>query len=170
MVYSLAKLINFNLKKRRHHSTVQEKMKKFLPTLNTLKVGDRIVVPKSSLDFVQHHAIFMGTRNNQYVFIENKESIGVRLVTAELLFVGVDRITRIQRFSPRAEYSRQDLYDYALTKIGRTYNLINYNCEHLANEIQHRIIKSKQSDTGVGLALFGLLLLVLGGIAGGGKK
>lgn len=141
-------------------------------TLITLKVGDRVVVPKSTLDLVQHHAIYLGYWKNQYWFIENKETIGVRLVSADVFFYGVEKITRIVRFIPRANYSRNDLYHYALSLRGRAYNLISYNCEHLANQIQNRVIKSKQSDTGVGLAILGLGLMLIGGIAGasGGRK
>lgn len=142
-------------------------------TLITLKVGDRVVVPKSALDMVQHHAIYLGYWKGQYWFIENKEGIGVRVVSADVFFGGVNKITRIVRFIPRANYSRQDLYDYALSLRGRAYNLLSYNCEHVANQIQNRVIKSKQSDTGVGLAILGLSLMLIGGIAGaasGSKK
>lgn len=146
-------------------------MKKFLHILVTLKVGDRLVVPKSSLDLVQHHAIYLGFWKGHYWFIENKEGIGVRVVRDEVFFYGVDKITRIKKFIPTINYSRTDLYNYALTLRGKAYNLINYNCEHTANQIQNRVVKSKQSENGVGLALLGLSLFLIFGIAGGsGKK
>ncbi len=136
----------------------------------TLEVGDRVVVPKSTWDFVQHHAIYLGYWNNQYWFIENKEGYGVRIVSADVFFIGVNKVTRIIKFIPRYNYSRSNLYKYALTKPGRAYDLWNYNCEHFANEIQHRVIKSDQSDTGKGLAALGLVALVIAGLASIGGK
>lgn len=145
-------------------------MNKFLQTLLSLKVGDRLIVPKSAWDIVQHHAIYMGYRGGHYWFIENKENIGVRLVTAGVFLNGVIKITEVKRFIPRENYTRDDLYAYALTKRGKAYNLLSYNCEHLANELQHRVVKSKQADTGVGLALFSLALLLIGAASGGSNK
>lgn len=131
-----------------------------------LEIGDRIVVPKSAWDLIQHHAIYLGNWNNQYWFIENKEGYGVRIVNADVFFAGVNKVTRINKFTPRYNYSRNDLYNYALTKQGRRYELLSYNCEHLCNELQYHVVKSKQADTGIGLTLFGLGLLLISGIAG----
>ncbi len=145
-------------------------MNKFYQILYSLKPGDRVVVPKSYLNVIQHHAIYIGFENGQHWFIENKEIHGVRIVNASTFFSGVDKITRIISFIPKLEYNRTDLINYALSKKGRRYHLTNYNCEHFANEVQHRVLKSKQADTGVGVALFGLALLLIGGIANGGRK
>ncbi|MEO6302279.1 MAG: lecithin retinol acyltransferase family protein [Bacteroidia bacterium] len=141
-------------------------MRKFLHTLNSLRPGDRIVVPKSYLRMVQHHAIYLGFEKGQHWIIENKEVFGVRVVSAATFLAGVDEITRIDPFYPKNGYSRNDLVRYALSKKGRRYHLTNYNCEHFANEIQYRVVQSKQADTGVGIALFGLAVLLIGGIAG----
>lgn len=140
-------------------------MNKFYQTLNTLRAGDRIVVPKSYLRVVQHHAIYLGVENGQHWIIENKEVFGVRVVNAATFFAGVNEITRINPFVPKHGYSRNDLINYALSKKGRRYHLTNYNCEHFANEVQHRVVKSRQADTGVGVAVFGLALLLLGGLS-----
>lgn len=145
-------------------------MRKFLPTLANLQIGDRIVVPKSTLNLVQHHAIFLGVKKGRYQFIENKDGIGVRLVTAEIFFLGVNKITDVMRFKPKVGYNRNDLERYALTKLGKPYHLINYNCEHFSSEVQNRIVKSQQADTGIGIAIFGLAALIIGGIAGGTNK
>lgn len=134
------------------------------------EVGDRIVVPKSAWDIMQHHAIYLGYRNSQYWFIENKEGYGVRIVNADVFFTGVNKITRINKFIPRYNYSRNDLYNYALTKQGKGYNLLNYNCEHLSNELQYHVVKSKQANTGIGIVLFGLAALLIGGLASAGNK
>lgn len=140
-------------------------MKKFLPILGTLQLGDRIVVPKSKLDLVQHHAIYFGFNKNQHWFIENKEGFGVRVVTAEVFFVGVEKVTRITKFNPRINYTRNHLRDYALSKRGKSYHLWNYNCEHFANDVQHGFAKSTQAETGKGLAAIGIIALVIAGLA-----
>jgi hypothetical protein len=145
-------------------------MSNFLHILRNLEVGDRIVVPKSAWNMVQHHAIFVGYWDNQYWFIENKEGHGVRIVSAAVFFAGVERVTRTIKFVPRHNYSRNDLYAYALTKRGRAYDLWNYNCEHFANEVQHRVIKSAQSENGRGIAVLGIAALVIAGLASLGRK
>lgn len=145
-------------------------MNKFYATLNTLRAGDRIVVPKSYLRMVQHHAIYLGFENGHHWLIENKEIFGVRVVNAATFFADVNEITRINSFIPKAGYSRNDLVNYALSKKGRRYNLTNYNCEHFANEVQHRVVKSKQAETGMSIVLFGLAALLIGGLANAGNK
>jgi hypothetical protein len=145
-------------------------MNRFYATLISLQIGDRIVVPKSNLDLVQHHAIFIGYENGHFWFIENKDGIGVRVVNADVFFTGVQKITRIVPFQPKNGYGRIELVNYALSKKGMRYHLTNYNCEHFANEVQHRVVKSRQADTGVGLALFGLAALLIGGLASAGSK
>ncbi len=145
-------------------------MTKFLHIIKGLLVGDRVVIPKSGVRIIQHHGIYLGFSNSYHWFIENKDGIGVRVVKAEVFFSDVYEITRIVRFTPKSGYSRHDLYRYAMTKKGKPYHLVNYNCEHLANELQYRVVRSKQADTGVGFALFGLALLLLGGLSGGKNK
>ena len=81
-------------------------MRKFLPMLMALKIGDRVVVPKSNLNMIQHHAIYIGTLNGRHRFIENKEGVGVRIINADVFFTGVNHITRIVKFIPKANYSK----------------------------------------------------------------
>jgi hypothetical protein len=145
-------------------------MKKFLNILSTLQVGDRIVVPKSNINWVQHHAIYLGLKNGRHLIIENKEGFGVRVVYAETFFSGVFKITRIIRFLPKYNYSRNDLAKYALSKRGKAYDLWNYNCEHFVNEVQNRVIKSDQSNTGKGLAALGIAALLIAGLASLGNR
>lgn len=145
-------------------------MRNFLHILATLKIGDRIVVPKSAWEMVQHHAIFIGVKNGRYQFIENKDGIGVRIVYAETFFIGVDKITRIARFIPKQGYQRNELVKYALSKLGKSYHLLKYNCEHFANEVQNRVVKSKQADRGLGFALLGLVAVVIASSGSSNRK
>lgn len=144
--------------------------RKFLPTLATLQIGDRVIVPKSNIRWIQHHAIYIGFVNGEHRFIENKEGCGVREINASTFFQDVLEITRIERFCPRYNYSRQDLVIYARSLKGRFYNLVSYNCEHVANEIQYRFIKSRQAIVAIGIALVVAIIAVICMIAGKNKK
>jgi hypothetical protein len=144
-------------------------MNKFLHVLNTLQIGDRIVVPKSTWNIVQHHAIYIGYWNSQHWFVENKEGYGVRVASAFEFFNQVEKITEVRRFIQKPGYNRDDLYRYALSRVGRPYKMLTYNCEHFANEIQYRIVRSKQTEAGFGLAFLGLVLLIFAGARASNK-
>lgn len=140
----------------------QQQWKKFHSTLISLQIGDRIVVPKSSIDWIQHHAIFLGYENGHYWFIENKENIGVRIVNEETFFYDVLKITRIVRFKPSSGYTRSDLVRRALSKKGKAYHLTNYNCETLCNELQYGVRQSQQATNGIGIVIACLFMLTIG--------
>src|SRR5690242_18620661 len=121
---------------------------------------DRIVVPKSGLNVVQHHAIYLGQSHQGVDLIaENKIGYGVRIITAEEFFRDVTQITRIKRFNGN-NYQRKLAIQKALSKAGKPYDLINYNCEHFADDIQHGIPKSSQ----VANAFVGLIAILVIGI------
>jgi Lecithin retinol acyltransferase len=111
-----------------------------------LKPGDRIVVPKSGLRIVQHHALYLG-QNHQGIDLiaENKIGFGVRLITADEFFKDVIEVTKIEKFHG-TNYKRKLAVQKALQKLGQPYHLIDYNCQHFANEIQYNQIKSEQVD------------------------
>ena len=130
--------------------------------------ADRIVVPKSGLRIVQHHAVYLGQNHLGVDLIaENKIGFGVRLVTAGDFFKDVIEVTRIERFNG-SNYERKTAVQKALDKLGQPYHLIDYNCQHFANEIQYNLIKSNQVDglfeglkVAAGVALvFGLINLI----------
>lgn len=108
--------------------------------------ADRIVVSKSGLRIVLHHALYLG-RNHLGVDLvaENKIGFGVRLITADDFFKDVTEVTRIEKFNG-TNYQRKIAVQKALNKLGRSYHLIDYNCQHFANEIQYNRIKSDQVD------------------------
>ena len=109
--------------------------------------ADRIVVPKSGLRIVQHHALYLGKNHRGIDLIaENKIGHGVRLVTADDFFKDVVEVTRIEKFNG-SNYQRKLAVQKALAKLGQPYDMINYNCQHFANEIQHNQIKSDQVET-----------------------
>lgn len=127
--------------------------------LETLQPADRLVIPKSGLNMVQHHAIYLGKDNNgNRIYIENAIGRGVQVVNEAYLFRGGYEITRVERFTGN-QYQRNSAVQLAMQLIGKPYNLLNFNCEHYANTVQHR--KSYSNQVGVGLGL-GLLTLFVG--------
>lgn len=109
-----------------------------------LRPGDRIVVPKSGLRIIEHHALYLGQNYKGVDLIaENKIGFGVRLVTADDFFKDVIEVTRIEKFKGN-NYQRKRAVQRALEKLGQPYRLIDYNCQHFANEIQYGIVESKQ--------------------------
>ena len=112
----------------------------------SLLPADRIVVPKSGLRIVQHHALYLGKNHMGVDLIaENKIGFGVRLVTADDFFKDVIEVTRTERFKGD-NFQRRIAVQRALDKLGQPYHLIDYNCQHYANEVQHSLIKSDQVD------------------------
>jgi uncharacterized protein YycO len=122
---------------------------------------DTIIVPKSGFNIVQHFAVYIGQDfYGRDILIENKAGHGVRLVYADNFFNEAPTITRIEKFTG-TNYERYDKVKRALQKIGKPYNLINYNCEHFAREVRTGIPSSAQVGTALGiLALVGLVTLM----------
>ncbi len=119
--------------------------------------ADRIVVPKSGLRIVQHHALYLGQNHLGVDLIaENKIGFGVRLVTATDFFKDVIEVTRIEKFNG-TNYQRKIAVQKALNKLGQPYHLIDYNCQHFVNEIQYGRIESEQVKNS--LIACGLLLV-----------
>lgn len=125
--------------------------------------ADRLVVPKSNFRIIEHHAIYLGQDHRGVDLIaENKIGIGVRILSADDFFKDVIEITRIEKF-PGNNAERKKAIQHALLKEGLPYNLINYNCQHFANEIQHRNIRSEQVDAFAdGLRMAAVFTLLLG--------
>jgi uncharacterized protein YycO len=124
-----------------------------------LKPGDELVVPKSNWDIIQHHALYIGYDHlGIHWIIHNVVGVGVTLITVDDFFTQVDKITQVIRFTD-SNSERKVLVQKALTRIGKPYNLINYNCEHFINEVKTGVASSPQVKAG--LAFGGVLLLAI---------
>ncbi len=65
-----------------------------------LSPADRIIIPKSALRIVQHHALYLGQNHMSVDLIaENKIGLGVRLVWADDFFKDVIEDISIKRFN-----------------------------------------------------------------------
>ena len=134
-------------------------MKEYIYNLN-LSPADRIIVPKSAANIIQHHGIYVGyDANGQHWFLENHHVGGVRYITAENFFKGIsaDKI-RIQHFTGY-QSQRSDAVNVAKSMVGRSYDLLRYNCEHYSNEVQYG--KPESTQVTVGLAVVAGLFVCL---------
>lgn len=128
-----------------------------------LQPGDTIVVPKRSFKLVQHHALYLGYDDygNHYM-CENVIGVGVKLTRVSEFFISVYEVTRIEKFHGN-DLARKTLVQRALSKLGKPYNLINYNCESFCNDIRYARPKSKQVEKAfVFTSFLGLILLITG--------
>lgn len=126
--------------------------------MNHLKPADRLVVPKSALGLVQHHAIYLGQDYlGRDLIAENIVGRQVCITTAEAFFAKNPSIHQIERFQgDRIE--RRAAVERALKSLGKPYDLINYNCEHFANEVQANLSFSPQLQFGIGFLLVAALV------------
>jgi|ERR1022692_2276869 hypothetical protein len=131
---------------------------------NGLQPADRIVAPKSGWEIIQHHAIYWGRdANGADWVIENVVGLGVKYTEFNEFYQRVGKITRIEKFSGNY-WERQDAIQRGVKYIGQPYNVVSFNCEHFANLVQTKEVKSQQMNkVGVGLWLaFAAALVYLG--------
>lgn len=125
-----------------------------------LKPGDRIVAPKSLAGIIQHHAVYLGKdHRGQDLIAENVYGKFVAVVDAKKFFAEYPQITRVEAFKGN-NVERRVAVERALNLLGKPYSLINFNCEHFANYVQHGKIESLQVNRGV----FTFFVLVVVGI------
>ncbi|MDB5227426.1 MAG: lecithin retinol acyltransferase [Bacteroidota bacterium] len=129
-----------------------------------LRPADRIVVPKSNLNWVQHHAIYLGKDSyGVHWFAENKIGKGVQFTTATDFFASVNEITGIERFIGNVQ-ERDEAVRRAYLHKGKPYDLLLFNCEHYSNMVQYKEIRSEQISTGLKVGLGFAALLLFGAI------
>lgn len=132
-----------------------------------LRPGDEIVLPKSAFNLVQHYAVYLGEDNAGTSWIvENKQGHGVKLTKADDFFPAGGSVTRINRFTGSA-LEREALVKKALDSVGRSYHLINFNCEHFSTELRSGRARSRQVEK-VGWGVF--LLVVAGALFSNGNR
>lgn len=126
-----------------------------------LEPGDRIIVPKSLLGLVQHHALYLGYNEyGEHLICENVIGVGVILTRVADFFQEAKSVTRIEKFHGN-NFERRQIIQKALTRLGKPYNLINYNCESFCNDVQHNVIKSAQVSVGLFIGFVGIMIALL---------
>ena len=114
--------------------------------IQNLKIGDVLIRTKG---IFKHFGIFIGLWNGQYIVAENNPKSGVKYITLNQFLSGKP-LQGIEYFKG-TESERQQIIPYINSIIGRNYDLVNYNCEHFANEVQTGKAHSKQ------VKIFGLV-------------
>lgn len=122
-----------------------------------LKIGDRLIRTKGGI-LSKHHAIYAGFWNEEHLIAENQNNIGVQYISLEQ-FLSEGTITRVE-YNKLDENSQSKVLDRINKKIGKGYNLLNYNCEHFANEILTGISESKQIKAATAIGI-GVMLCLL---------
>ncbi|OLY95708.1 Lecithin retinol acyltransferase [Cnuella takakiae] len=120
-----------------------------------LNHAGRLIEPIFQTGISKHHSIYLGVDALGTEWIaENHKFNGVRLVKALDFFRNKNDIT-VEGFS--GEYrERVAAVKRALSLLGKSYDLISYNCEHYASYVQTGKAESRQVST-----LFALVLAAL---------
>jgi len=125
-----------------------------------LRIGDRMVRTKGGV-LSKHHVLYAGFWDNQHLIAENQIGYGVRYITLNQ-FLNEGEIERVEYYNYN-EDSQTKIIHRINQKVGTSYSLLNYNCEHFVNEILTGIVESKQIKTGIALGIgFTLCLLAFG--------
>lgn len=117
--------------------------------LNQLKTGDLIVRAKGI--FSTHYMVFIENRGGNIIVAENQLGYGVRYVNLTEALKG-NKIIRFEKFGGN-EFDRMNVISRINNVLGKSYNLIAFNCEHFARMISQGKTKSKQVSTTTNIAI-----------------
>lgn len=130
----------------------------YLINYYNIQLGDKVSRLKRGVPVIRHYAVYLGTDEyGRHIFAENNVNNGVQIVLAEDFFRNAE-LVRVESVGKSWEQRNRSVR-FAKQKVGQNYNLINYNCEHFANEVTTGNRVSSQVGWGVSLAL-----LVVGGV------
>ncbi len=133
--------------------------------LNQLTIGDRLIRTKGGI-LSKHHVLYMGFWENQHLIAENQNGYGVRYITLDQ-FLSEGELERVE-YNNFSEAGQLEVINRVNSKIGTSYFLLTYNCEHFVNEVLTGIVESKQIIKGIAIVAVGFALCYLA--FGGNKK
>lgn len=125
-----------------------------------LRVGDAIRIERFGYN---HVGVYVGQRRGiEDAVVHNDKGIGVVLCTLSQFADG--KVLHLHNASQGNEFEREQIAERALSLLGKKFDLITFNCEHLVNYAQNRNAESPQMQTAAGgVFIVGLLsLLFLG--------
>lgn len=117
--------------------------------LSELKTGDLIVRAKGI--FSTHYMVYIENRRGTIIVAENQNGFGVRYVTLAAALNG-NSIVRFEKFGGTDD-ERATVVGRINSILGKSYDLIAFNCEHFARLIAHGKPKSKQIETSSSIAI-----------------
>lgn len=124
---------------------------------NRIKIGDRLVRTKGGF-FTKHHVLYMGMWQGQHLIAENQVGYGVRYLPLNQ-FLSEGKLDRVEYYE-HCENSQTIIIDRVNKKVGTSYDLLAYNCEHFVNDVLKGAAESKQIQNAMAL-LIGFTLCVL---------
>ena len=118
--------------------------------------GDQLVTSLFKTGLAKHFAIYLGKNKNGVEWIaENKKFNNVQIIPASEYFARVESIDRIEKFTGN-NIERNEAVKRAYKLAGKSYDLINYNCEHYANEV----VTGRSFSNQVTLAIMGVVTMI----------
>ncbi len=114
-----------------------------------LKIGDLIVRSKGLIS--THYMVYVGMQNGVRMVAENQIGEGVRYKTLSEAIRG-QGIVRFEKFGGK-DYERTLVIPRINKLLGKSYNLIAFNCEHFSRWIATGKLESKQVEKASNVAL-----------------
>lgn len=121
---------------------------------NTIEPGDMLKGKKRGWPFLDHYITYLG---EEHGFVTTTWSRGVQIYSFEeaASFFNDYKITEIKKFTG-TRWELQNLIKRAISKRGKPYNVLGFNCEHLANFIR----TGRSFSWQVGWLVLGLIVFV----------
>ena len=139
---------------------------------HTVWVGDRLIRTKGGI-FSKHHAIYYGKDYNGVDLVaENQNGHGVRIITLQQ-FLNAGELLDVKNYYFPLE-KQQSIIQKVDKKVGTSYNLWSYNCEHFVNDvlfenpISYQIENIKKIARNIILPI--LIFMILASISRKGKN
>ncbi len=126
--------------------------------ISNLKIGDLIVRQKGP--FSTHFMVYVGIQNGIPMVAENQNDVGVRFNSLKNALAG-NVIKRFEKFGG-TEAQRRLVIPRIKNLLGKSYDLIIFNCEHFARYIASGNAESKQVDNIAKIAIGSGSLLLFG--------
>ena len=126
--------------------------------ISNLKIGDLIVRQKGP--FSTHFMVYVGIQNGIPMVAENQNDVGVRFNSLKNALAG-NVIKRLEKFGG-TEAQRRLVIPRIKNLLGKSYDLIIFNCEHFARYIASGNAESKQVDNIAKIAIGSGSLLLIG--------
>lgn len=128
-----------------------------------LKIGDRLIREKGGI-FSKHHVLYAGRDSitGKHIIAENQRNYGVRIISLEQ-FLQEGKLVRID-YNNFSYFQQTKTTLRIKTRLGKSYDLLKYNCEQFVNDVLHDTIESKQVQNAffasLGLAILLMLFLL----------
>lgn len=120
---------------------------------NSLTIGDRIVRTKGFF-LTGHHVLYEGIRNGVPCVAENQIGYGVRSIPLHQC-LSEGKLIRVE-YNNYNQYAQNLIIERINNRRGRSYSLLNYNCEQFVNDVLTGVATSKQ------IQAIGFLTVALG--------